>query len=54
MVPDGDRLQPPTCQLRRHAEQVAAAAPDLTVLVTYEEGFNLLSSLVSAVSTRRR
>ncbi len=28
------------------AEQVAAAAPDLTVLVTYDEGFNLLSSLV--------
>jgi branched-chain amino acid transport system substrate-binding protein len=28
------------------AEQVAAAAPDFTVLVTYEEGFNLLSSLV--------
>lgn len=30
------------------AEQVAAAAPDLTVLVTYDEGFLLLSSLVSA------
>ncbi len=30
------------------AEQVAAAAPDLTVLVTYAEGFNLLSSLLSA------
>jgi branched-chain amino acid transport system substrate-binding protein len=29
------------------AEQVAAAEPDLTVLVTYDEGFNLLSSLVS-------
>ena len=30
------------------AQQVAAVAPDLTVLVTYEEGGNLLSSLTSA------
>jgi branched-chain amino acid transport system substrate-binding protein len=30
------------------ADQVAAIAPDFTVLVTYEEGANLLSSLVSA------
>ena len=30
------------------AAQVVAAAPDLTVLVTYEEGGNLLSSLISS------
>lgn len=30
------------------ATQVVAAAPDITVLVTYEEGGNLLSSLISS------
>jgi branched-chain amino acid transport system substrate-binding protein len=30
------------------AEEVAALAPDVTILVTYEEGGNLLSALVSA------
>jgi ABC-type branched-subunit amino acid transport system substrate-binding protein/peptidoglycan hydrolase-like protein with peptidoglycan-binding domain len=48
MVPTVIGYNPRRVNFAGTAQQVAAAAPDLTVLVTYEEGGNLLSSLTSA------
>jgi branched-chain amino acid transport system substrate-binding protein len=47
MVPSVVNYNPRRVNFASTAEQVAAIAPDFTVLVTYEEGANLLSSLVS-------
>ena len=48
MVPSVVNYNPRRVNFASTADQVAAIAPDFTVLVTYEEGANLLSSLVSA------
>jgi branched-chain amino acid transport system substrate-binding protein len=48
LVPTVVDYNPRRVQFAGTAEEVAALAPDVSILVTYEEGANLLSALVTA------